>query len=199
MDTSIIGQHTCVPSLLGAPSVYSNTILRQSQGLLPPYCVVVGHRHRVEKAALLLDNCTILDKAMGAAGLESGRNAIAVGTYKGTPVCFMEHQMGCAGAGEQASISLTLDSTMFSEIFFREVLSTNNMTTKFVLDKGDGTPHQVFNSDAKYVIRVGTCAGINPSLKTQEKMTAGQKLKDCIQMYDLVSPHLVFFLVFLNS
>lgn len=175
-DLDIIGSHTCIPALRKAPHVYQSTILRGSDGMLPPYCVVVGHRRRVEQASKYLDNVTLLNIAVEAAGLDGGRTSVAVGTYKGTPICLLEHQMGCAGV----------------EIYFREIMSKEFMTTHFKLASADNTHDTTFTSDAKYVIRVGTCAALNPSYETQAKLTSDEKLQQCVGVYDLiVSSHVL--------
>lgn len=106
---------------------------------LPPYMIVVGDRRRVESIAAILDESTLLHEEMRASGKNIGRVNMAVGTWKGTPIVVMEHQMGCSA----------------TEINVREALSREQMDTCFT--HGSVTVH----APAKYVIRVGSAAGVN--------------------------------------
>eukprot|EP00002_Diphylleia_rotans_P005893 TRINITY_DN1510_c0_g3_i1.p1 TRINITY_DN1510_c0_g3~~TRINITY_DN1510_c0_g3_i1.p1 ORF type:complete len:351 (-),score=94.58 TRINITY_DN1510_c0_g3_i1:64-1116(-) len=141
------GRHTLVPYMIEAaetthPTLLKGTILEHSKGRLPPYLIVFGDRRRVKEAAKRLDRETHLPTLMEENGLNIGRIDMAVGLYKGTPVVLMESQMGGPA----------------TEINVREVVSSDCMTTSFQIDE-DVT----FKSDAKYVIRVGSCAGLNLS------------------------------------
>jgi uridine phosphorylase len=138
-SSSFLGAHTLLPALLKTPPVYEHTILRNTGGQLPPYLIVVGDRRRVQQIAALLDEPTLLHHAMHDVGANVGRVDIAVGLWKGTPVAIMEHQMGCAA----------------TEINVREAISREQMTTTFRYG-----PLRL-HAPAKYVIRVGSAAGLN--------------------------------------
>lgn len=156
-NPSFLGIHTCVPQLLSAPNIFLNTILRGNGGLLPPYSICMGDKRRVRFGASLFDSgtATIFERAMLSNGKDCGRVEIATGLYKGTPIVLFEHQMGCPAV----------------EIMMRELLSDECMSHKFTLDD------HAFVSDAKYIIRIGTCGGINHQTTPSEEM---------IGMYDII-------------
>jgi len=160
-DTSFLGVHTLVPRLLSAPDIFLNTILRSNSGRLPPYSICMGDKRRVRFGAKLFDSgtATVFERVMLSNGQDCGRVEIATGLYKGTPIVLFEHQMGCPAV----------------EIIMRELLSDECMTQKFIL------ADHVFLSDAKYIIRVGTCAGINHATTPSD---------ETIDIYDiLVASH----------
>lgn len=147
-----LGIHTCVPKFIKAPGLHSKTILRKTGGMLPPYIICCGDRRRVKKIASYLDkhSATHLDHLMDSNGEDPGRVSVVVGTYKGTPVTIFEHQMGCAAC----------------EILSREVLHPDVSTRAFTLPDGIK-----FQADSKYIIRVGSCGGINGfETKEEEKV-----------------------------
>lgn len=142
--STVLGVHTLAPGLQKVPqALLSETILAHSSGFLPPYLLVVGDRRRVEKAAQLLDQATILPHWLQKNELDQGRVHIAVGLFKGTPIAIVEHEMGCSAA----------------EIIVKEIVF-GCMSRSFKTEKAN------FNSDAKYVLRVGSSAGINKSTAT---------------------------------
>mmetsp|Transcript_11841 Transcript_11841/g.21633 ORF Transcript_11841/g.21633 Transcript_11841/m.21633 type:complete len:355 (+) Transcript_11841:110-1174(+) len=137
----VLGVHTLMPYVQKNDAVIQKTILRENKGMLPPYVIAMGDTRRVRATASLLDegSAVVLNDLMLEHGDNPGRVCVAVGTYKGTPVAMFEHQMGSSGA----------------EIIVKEVIADGIMTNKFSLG------NKVFNSDAKYMIRVGSAAGIN--------------------------------------
>merc|ERR1712107_486417 len=76
-----------------------------------------------------------------------GRVAMAIGTYKGTPIAVFEHQMGCGAC----------------EIICRELFAPGVSRRKYVTDKF------IFNSAKKFAIRVGSCGGINTETTSEEE------------------------------
>ena len=73
------------------------------------------------------------------------RVEIAVGLYKGTPIVVFEHQIGPSPV----------------EIYCRELLSDQLMTNCFAVN------NRFFESDAKYIVRLGTSLGINHKKKNE--------------------------------
>ncbi|KAL0237347.1 hypothetical protein PCE1_000744 [Barthelona sp. PCE] len=145
-QTEFMGVHTCMPGLIKNweeykvhfeqyPLVYAN------DGHLPPFIVSCGSRTRVAGFSELLDNFCQIDKVLLEAGKPIGRVAVAVGTYKGTPIAVFEHQMGCPA----------------TEINFREISSP------YVVKHVNYVNVDCTNitTDAVYSIRVGTCGGMN--------------------------------------
>jgi len=130
-----------MPYLQKAPQLYQKTILKDSDGKIPPYCVCMGDHRRVKALTKLFDegSASILSNLMMENGANPGRVCVAVGTYKGTPIVAFEHQMGSSGA----------------EILIREMISNTVMTNEFKLGA------TTFKADAKYLIRIGSAAGIN--------------------------------------
>ena len=153
--TTVLGEHTCIPSLTRAnEKIQAQCNLLNTKGKLPPYLIVVGDRRRVLFAAKYLDNCVLIHDIMKENGLNNGRVNIALGTYKGVPIAIAETQMGCSAV----------------EINVKELTSNICMTKNF----------NNFHADSKYVIRVGSCAGINPSV---EQTTDNNKV---IKGFDIV-------------
>jgi purine-nucleoside phosphorylase len=147
-DMFFMGEHTLMPLLTRSPQCYENTLLEASQGKLPPYMIVVGDRCRVEKMASYLDDALLLDTHMQQNGLSKGRVCIAIGTFKGTPICVVEHSMGCACA----------------EIIIREVLHDSCSVRTFRTDS------YTYKAPSKYVIRYGSCGAINdPEVHAQSR------------------------------
>ncbi|GAB5364700.1 hypothetical protein AAMO2058_000992400 [Amorphochlora amoebiformis] len=155
----VLGVHTLVPYLMKSPEVYEKTVLKDSKGQLPPYCVAMGDSRRVRATACLFDKGTgvVINDLMIKNKKNPGRVAVAVGLYHGTPIVAFEHQMGSSGA----------------EINVKEIIAKEQMTNTFKMGK------VLFEADAKYVIRVGSAAGINAS--KEEKMTPPE-----LKAYDVV-------------
>lgn len=156
-NPSFLGIHSCVPRLLSAPNIFLNTILRGNGGLLPPYAICMGDKRRVRFGAKLFDSgtATIFERVMLSNDKDCGRVEIATGLYKGTPIVLFEHQMGCPAV----------------EILMRELLSEECMSHKFPLDD------HIFVSDTKYIIRIGTCGGINHQTTPSDEL---------IGLYDII-------------
>lgn len=146
----VLGVHTLVPGLTSLPAAYKGTILEQNQGFLPPYMVVCGDRRRVEHIATFLDNATLLRPVVAKAGGDPSRVEIAVGTYKGTPIAAVETEMGCPA----------------TEIVVRDICSS--LASRLSFRQGDF----LFNAPQRYVIRLGSAAGINGTIKGQTVVKA---------------------------
>lgn len=156
-NATFLGVHTLVPRLLNAPNVFLNTILKGNGGRLPPYSICMGDKRRVRFAANFLDSgtVTVFEHTMLSNGENCGRVEMAAGLYKGTPIVLFEHQMGCPPV----------------EITMKEILSDECMAQTFDIDD------HTFVSDAKYIIRVGSCAGINhPTTPSNET----------VNLYDII-------------
>jgi uridine phosphorylase len=135
----VLGVHTLVPGLTSLPAAYKGTILEHSKGFLPPYLVVCGDRRRVEHIASFLENATLLRPQVARAGGDPSRVEVAVGTYKGTPIAAIETEMGCPA----------------TEIIVREVVS--DLASRLSFRQGNFQ----FQAPHRYVIRLGSAAGIN--------------------------------------
>ena len=135
----VLGEHTVLGTWLRNPSLWKGTILEGTDGRLPPYIIVVGSRTRVIAIGRLLDSVSYLHDLAADANLNSGRVNVAVGAYKGTPIAIVETGMGCSSA----------------EIISKEVLAEQYSSLSI------STPSGSFSADSKYMIRVGSCAGIN--------------------------------------
>lgn len=158
-----IGVHTLMPKLMKNKHMFEHIpLLKQNNGRLPPFMVCVGDKRRVRSAGKLLDNVVFLHDEVQKQGGDVGRVAIALGTYKGTPIAIFEHQMGCGGA----------------EIICRELVSPVISSRKY------NASQFKFNASEKYVIRVGSCGGINSGKET--------KKEEIVRVYDaIVSSHSV--------
>lgn len=138
----VLGEHTMMGELRRHPELYAEggpaaALGGAAGGRLPPYMIVVGDRRRVAKTAALLDEGTAvaLHAVMAGAGLSSGRVDVVVGEYRGTPVAVCETGMGTASF----------------EIIVRELVSRAASSTRY----------GAFRADARYVVRVGSSAGVN--------------------------------------
>ncbi|MEM4336027.1 MAG: hypothetical protein QXY61_03410 [Candidatus Anstonellales archaeon] len=132
------GSHTVV-GILNENKLFDLKYIKENGGRLPPYIIAVGDRRRVWKAKNLLEEFVLLDEEAKRFGLDfAGRVAVAVGKFKGVPVCVFETQMGCPA----------------TQINANEILYFSDDEGYFV--DGDRVV-----SDGIYIIRVGTCAGIN--------------------------------------
>lgn len=122
--------------------------------------LAVGDRRRVWRMAKLLDRAVFLSEtaaklASGAARgkghlavSEMGRVAMVLGEYRSVPILVVETQMGSTA----------------TQIILTEVLSEALTSTRYRLRR------RFFEFDRKYVIRVGTCAGINCGSKERVKL-----------------------------
>lgn len=155
----VLGEHTLVGEFRRHPAAWAGTIAGHgaNAGRLPPYMIVVGDRRRVVATAAMLDDAKILNAVMEGAGLSGGRVHVAVGLYRGTPVAVVEHGMGCAS----------------TEIIVREVLSNAASAQSYDVD-GAGT----FAADARYIVRVGSAAGVNASASPPDE--------ELVRPFDLV-------------
>jgi len=162
-DAWFIGHHTLMPKLQADPELYRKIpMLAKNNGRLPPYLICVGDKRRVRAAGKLLDDVVFLHDEMQKLGADVGRIAIALGTYKGTPIAIFEHQMGCGGA----------------EIICRELVSPLISSREYKTDKNE------YAAKEKYVIRIGSCGGINSGKET--------KKSDIVKIYDvIISSHSV--------
>jgi uridine phosphorylase len=89
-----------------------------------------------------LDKALFLHDEMRRRGLTPGRVSVAVGTFDGAPLAVVEHGMGCPS----------------TEVILREILSDRHCARRFPVP---GAADEVFDAPAKFVIRVGTAAGLN--------------------------------------
>jgi len=153
-----LGVHTLLPHLQKKPDIYKNIPLLQLNNCkLPPFFIAVGDKRRVRNIVSYLEKGQILEDVILQYDKSSniGRVSIGIGTYKGTPICVFEHQMGCGAC----------------EIICREMLSP------IVSSKEYKTENENFHTESKYIIRVGSCGGINGySTKKDKKI----KLADVI-------------------
>jgi len=113
--------------------------------------VVCGDRRRVEHISRFLDNVTLLTSRVKDVGGDISRVEIAVGTYKGTPIAAIETQMGCPA----------------TEIIMREL--TSDLASTVAFDCGKGLS---FRPPRRYIIRLGSAAGINGTKAGQVAVNA---------------------------
>jgi uridine phosphorylase len=154
-----LGKHTTLSYIVDRPEIWSRIpYLNENEGKSPPFIIVVGDRRRVWKVAERLSKVVFLDQAATqisseidgwkespSAKAEYGRVAMALGTYESVPILVAEIQMGSYSA----------------QIILNEILSDNLVSKQYIAEG------QNFDADYKYVIRVGTCGGINCSQHEQ--------------------------------
>jgi len=104
LDTEdFLGEHTMMPAFRRL-KLFANpkepNILSASNGKLPPYVIVVGHRNRVLQIASLLSTnqkpfpkAMLVHKWMKSHNATDGRVNVAVGMYHGVPIAIVEHQV----------------------------------------------------------------------------------------------------------
>ncbi|MEW6722375.1 MAG: hypothetical protein AB1324_03870 [Candidatus Micrarchaeota archaeon] len=141
-----LGSHTAVGHLHELGKWKDIPYLRENNGMLPPFIIAVGSRVRVMKARELLEleNPVMIDEsARSKFGLGAyGRVAMLVGKYRlaglDVPLAVVETQMGCSA----------------TQINLKEALY-------YARHDGYQLKGKFVRSDAAYVIRAGTCAGVN--------------------------------------
>ncbi len=156
-----LGSHTAVGHLHEFRKWKDIPYLRDNHGMLPPFIIAVGSRVRVMKAQSLLklrDAVMIDEEAKKRFGLSCyGRVAMLVGRMRwgglDVPVAVVETQMGCSA----------------TQINLRETLY-------FSRHEGYQTGSVFVKSDAAYVIRAGTCAGVNSFAPSEVKVGIGDIL-----------------------
>ncbi|MEW6035702.1 MAG: hypothetical protein AB1529_03760 [Candidatus Micrarchaeota archaeon] len=156
-----LGSHTVVGHLHELGKWKDIPYLRENNGMLPPFIIAVGSRVRVMKAQSLLklkDAVMIDEEARGRFGLSCyGRVAMLVGkmSYRGldVPLAVVETQMGCSAT------QINLKETLY-----------------FARHDGYQTDTGGVKSDAAYVIRAGTCAGVNSFAPSEVRVGIGDIL-----------------------
>ena len=151
----ILGIHTAAGHLQQFNKWKRVPFLRENEGRLPPFIISVGSRARVLQAPSLLnfsEYAFIDERAREEFGLSDyGRVSILIGLAesKGGPFPLMvaESQMGCPAA----------------QINVRELLDLSS-------PYGYRINGKFYSSDGIYIIRAGTCAGVNSH-------TEGHKMK----------------------
>jgi len=148
-----LGKHTCLSYIIDRPEVWSKIpYLKENDGRAPPFVIVVGDRRRVGKVAERLSSPVFLDEQAARISSEIdswehspltkpeyGRIAMALGTFRSVPLLVAEIQMGSFAA----------------QIILGEILSDNLISREYRVGQ------EKFDASSKYVIRVGTCGGIN--------------------------------------
>ncbi len=160
---SILGSHTCVGLLHELKRWKDIPFLKDNEGMLPPFIIAVGSRVRVQCAPMVLgmrDAVFIDDEAHKRVGLNAfGRVSMALGTIAvpktklHVPVAVVETQMGCSA----------------TQINLKEVLH-------FARADGYKADGSFVKSDGIYVIRAGTCAGVNSHSPSEIDVNIGDVL-----------------------
>jgi purine-nucleoside phosphorylase len=146
-----LGVHTLLPHLQKKPEIFKHIpLLKLNNCKLPPFFIAVGDKRRVRNIVSFLEDGYILEDVILQYDQNPniGRVSIGIGTYKGTPITVFEHQMGCGSC----------------EIICRELLSP------IVSSKEYKTNNKNYSMDCKYIIRVGSCGGINGKTTKKEEM-----------------------------
>lgn len=141
-----LGCHTVIGHLHELKKWKEIPYLYKNEGMLPPFIIAVGSRVRVAKACDILElrrPVLIDEEARKKFGLDAyGRISLLVGIFekKGIelPLGIVETQMGCSAT------QINLKETLY-----------------FARDDGYSLGKRFVKSDGIYVIRVGTCAGVN--------------------------------------
>jgi len=126
--------------------------------MLPPFITAVGSRARVKKAPSVLnmkDPVFIDEEALKKFGLNAyGRVSMLIGIIEyerlSVPIAVVETQMGCPA----------------TQINLRETLY-------FARDDGYNVNGTEIKSDGIYVVRAGTCAGVNSFSPSERKISIG--------------------------
>jgi uridine phosphorylase len=153
-----LGIHTSVGHLQKFNKWKEISFLKDNSGRVPPFIISVGSRARVFHSANFLkfrEKALIDVEAMDKFGIPCfGRVALLVGLAEskaGTfPLMVAESQMGCPAA----------------QINMRELLY-------FANPEGYNASGNFYPSDSVYVIRAGTCAGVNGSDPESHQMEIG--------------------------
>lgn len=153
----ILGIHTAAGHLQQFKKWKEVPFLRENEGKLPPFIISVGSRARVLQSPQLLgltEYAFIDEEARQKFGLSYyGRVSLLIGLAESRgghfPIMVAESQMGCPAA----------------QINVRELLDLSN-------PYGYGVNGKFYHSDGIYIIRAGTCAGVN-SYTDKHKMQIG--------------------------
>ncbi len=152
-----LGAHTSLGCLHEMKRWKDISFLRENEGMLPPFIICVGDRRRVLSAPTVLNfkNYAFIDQeAAKISPAAFGRVAMLVGNVNARgfnfPLAVIESQMGCPAA----------------QINMREALYYTDNDRYQVGELG-------VHSDGIYVIRAGTCAGVNSHRKSEYRMKIG--------------------------
>ena len=156
-----LGAHTALGHLHELNRWKDIPYLDRNDGMLPPFIIAVGSRVRVLRSPDILklkDPIFIDQEALSKVGLEAyGRVAILIGMYETAgfafPLAVVETQMGCSA----------------TQINLKELMY-------FARDDEYNINHRTVKSDSLYVIRAGTCAGVNSSSPAEVKTGIGDIL-----------------------
>ncbi|MFN7991450.1 MAG: hypothetical protein U0R44_04810 [Candidatus Micrarchaeia archaeon] len=160
----VLGSHTCVGILHELKRWKDIPFLRDNDGMLPPFIIAVGSRVRVQCSPSILNfgpGARFIDEeAREKVGLKAfGRVSIAVGSVRtrrsdiDVPVAVVETQMGCSA----------------TQINLKEVLH-------FARADGYNLGGSFVKSDGIYVVRAGTCAGVNSRSPSEIPVRIGDVL-----------------------
>lgn len=146
-----LGRHTAASWIVETGNSNAISYLRENSGKLPPFILAFGDRRRVLHAARILKLRDIIEVhkigeyLSGPEG--SGRVNLVIGTFgpekQPLPITLIETQMGCPA----------------TQINLREILALSS-TDGYLIDPKSGLS---INSNSIYVVRAGTCGGINLS------------------------------------
>jgi uridine phosphorylase len=152
-----LGSHTAVGFLHELKRWKDIPYLDKNEGMLPPFMIAVGSRVRVMKAreALGLQHPVLIDQeTLEKVGLNAwGRVNMLLGVHENDghpfPLLILETQMGCPA----------------TQIILKEALYYTN-------DKGYNIPfgkrgRAEVKSDGIFMVRAGTCAGVNSFSKAE--------------------------------
>ncbi len=163
MRPPILGSHTCVGLLHELGRWKDIPFLKDNDGMLPPFIIAVGSRVRVQcsPGALKLRGARFIDEeAKERVGLKAyGRVSMTLGSIRSSkngidvPVAVVETQMGCSA----------------TQINLKEVLH-------YARSDGYNLNGGFVKSDGIYVIRAGTCAGVNSHSPSEIKVGIGDLL-----------------------
>jgi len=153
-----LGIHTAVGHLHELKRWKDIPHLCDNDGMLPPFIIAVGSRVRVLKAAQTIgmrDSFLLDQEALLKAGADAyGRVAILAGIAKRKgvefPLAVVETQMGCPA----------------TQINLREILY-------FSRDDGYIFGGREMRTDGIYVVRAGTCAGVNSRSPSELALSIG--------------------------
>ncbi len=153
-----LGIHTAVGHLHELEKWKDIPYLKDNEGMLPPFMIAVGSRVRVKKAVYVLGmkNPIFLDEeALARFGLEAyGRISMLIGVVEHdgfpVPLSVVETQMGCPA----------------TQINLKEALY-------FTREDGYNLNGRWIKSNGIYVVRAGTCGGVNSFSPSKAKVSIG--------------------------
>ncbi|MBD3210227.1 hypothetical protein GF318_02495 [Candidatus Micrarchaeota archaeon] len=156
-----LGSHTAVGHLNEFGKWKEIAYLKDNNGMLPPFMIAVGSRARVLKVveALELRKPRFIDRESSKKMGEHcfGRTSVLVGVAEQDdfqfPLAVFETQMGCPA----------------TQIVAREIMY-------FSRDNGYETEGGYVKSDGLYIVRAGTCAGVNSHDKAEHRIGIGDIL-----------------------